>query len=86
MVFQESGNVPFCMTSQECIDTNFYLYYEPLLKYKTRIDLFGNLKSTNVYMAVAKGNRVDDMQDISCENSISVTKIIRGGKGKFMDG
>ena len=29
MVFQDGGNVPFCVTPQECIATNFSQYDEP---------------------------------------------------------
>ena len=36
-----------------------------------------------MYMHVVKGKRVGDLQDISYENSISITNIVRKGKVKL---
>ena len=77
MVFREGGNAPLLMTTQKRIATKFSEYDEPLLKYKTRVELLGNLRINGVDMYVVGCKRVGKLQDVFCENLISLINIIR---------
>ena len=77
MLLQEGDNIPLCMTPQEHADKNFVHYNEPQLKYKTKAELIGNIKSAGTDISILKWKRLGELQDISHKNPISVTKIIR---------
>ena len=77
MVFQEGADVPFWMTTQECVATDISQYDQPQLKLNTKAELFDNLKSSGVDISVVDGKRLGEPQDLSRKNQVSVTKIIR---------
>ena len=74
MVFQEIINGTLCVPPQEHADTNFSHYDDISLKYKTKADLLGNIKSSSVDISVVKGKMVGELQVIASENLIYVTK------------
>ena len=82
MVFQEGGNGTLWMNPQEILAANFGDYDDTSLKDNTNAELLGNIKSADVVMYLVKGKRLGDMQDISCENVISITNIIMKEKVK----
>ena len=55
------------MTPQDHVGKCFSQYEDTQLKYKTKVELLGNLKSAGVDIFVLKGKRVGEMQDISCK-------------------
>ena len=69
MLFQEFGDVTFCMTLQYRISMS---------------DLLGSLKSYRTDMSKVKGKRVGDLQDISPGIFISLTKIISKERMKVL--
>ena len=69
MLFQEFGDVTFCMTLQYRISMS---------------DLLGSLKSYRTDMSKVKGKRVGDLKDISPGIFISLTKIISKERMKVL--
>ena len=67
MALQDDGDVPFWITPQEHVVTNFSQCYEPQLKDKTEAGLIGNIKSAGIDISILKGKRVGQLQDISHE-------------------
>ena len=86
MLFQESGDVPFWVNPQEHVATNSSHYDYPQLKYKTKAQLLGNIKSSGVDIYVVKDKKVGELQDIPLKNQISVTKRIRNKRIKVQMG
>ena len=76
MVVQQGGGVLLYMTPQERVDMKFSEFDEPSLKYNTNTELIGNIKITGMDMYVVKLKRVGELQDVSCENFISVKNIM----------
>ena len=70
MIFQQGGDVIFWIIPQDRVDMKFSYCDDPQLKYKTQAELHGNLKSAGVGIYIVKGNRVDQLQDISHKNDI----------------
>ena len=65
------------MTPEERVATNFSQCDEQQLKEQTKAELLVSLKSPGVDISAVRVNRLGEMQDIACKNSISVTTIIR---------
>ena len=76
MALQDDGDVPFWITPQERVVTKFSQCYEPQLKDKTEAELIGDIKSAGIDISIVKGNRVGQLQDVSHEKTIYVTKRI----------
>ena len=77
MVLQEGGDVPLWITTQERVVTKFSQCDDPQLKYKTKSELLGNIKSAGVGITVVKGKRVGQLQDIDHKTFIPVTNRIK---------
>ena len=82
MVFQEGVSGPFWMTPQDYVSTKSGQCDDPSLKDKTKDKLLGNLKRDVKNISVVKGERVGELQDITREILISVTKILSKERGK----
>ena len=68
MLFQEGGDAPFWMNTQERVDTKFSQYDDPQLKDNKKAELLGNIKSAGVDVSVVNGKRLGELQDISRKN------------------
>ena len=77
MSFQEGINRPFWMTPKELVATKFSQHDQSSLKDNTEDELIGNIKISGIDMYVLKGKKVNYLQDIAHENSISVENRIR---------
>ena len=77
MAFQEVGNGKLWTIPQERVDTKFSNYFDLQLKDNTKAKLLGDIKNDDVDMSVVKGKMLGDLQDISCENLISITNRTR---------
>ena len=65
MLFQEGRYVPFFISIQERVVTQFSQCCEPQLKYDTKYGLPDNIKSAGVYISVVKGEGGGYLQDIA---------------------
>ena len=78
MLLKQGGDVPFQITPQQSVDTQFSHYYELQIIDNTKAELLGNIKSSTVDISVVKGKWVGYMQDISHDRKyISVQIILR---------
>ena len=71
------------MTPQERVDMKFSQYDKLQLKDNKNAALLGNNKTFNMDISAVKGNRLGELNDISRENSISVTNKIRKKRVKI---